>query len=352
MKPIIPARSPSTSITKRPSASGSASERSISSRIEASSVAVARPRNGSTSSWPREAGEEVDVLGRGSSDRDAHAGCGSPPAEPHGARAERDAAEDQHEPAELGHRDRLAEEEDAVDERERRQQVRDERASATGRGSRASGRGRAARAPCRGSASAATERDRLPARQRRSGSSVERERQQQERGRRSSRPPRAPGPPTDMRRLGDRCRRRRRRSRTGPPRACPPPPTSRRAGRRRRASRRRRARPGRRRAAGRVDALARQRTRIASSATKIGTVAFADRGHAGVDVLLAPGDQRERDRGVERAEHEPRAPGAAQLAAAVSRPRWISDEAEQERRREQEPQLDHRAPARGRARRP
>ena len=46
-----------------------------------------------------------------------------------------------------------------------------------------------------------------------------------------------------------------------------------------------------------------------------------DGGEAGVDVLLAPGDQPERERGVQDAEHEAVPPRAAQLAEArVSRP--------------------------------
>ena len=41
---------------------------------------------------------------------------------------------------------------------------------------------------------------------------------------------------------------------------------------------------------------------MASAATKIGTVAFSDRRDAGVDLRLAPRDERERHRGVDGAE--------------------------------------------------
>ena len=54
-----------------------------------------------------------------------------------------------------------------------------------------------------------------------------------------------------------------------------------------------------------------------------------DRGEAGVDVLLAPGDQPERQRCVERAEDEAVAPGAAQLA----RPRGCGRAARRRSRR-------------------
>ena len=46
-----------------------------------------------------------------------------------------------------------------------------------------------------------------------------------------------------------------------------------------------------------------------------------DPGDARVDVLLAPADQPERDRGVDRAEHDGGAPGRAQVGGRAARAR-------------------------------
>ena len=79
------------------------------------------------------------------------------------------------------------------------------------------------------------------------------------------------------------------------------------------------------------------RNQSASSAMKSGRLEFATAGHARVDVLLAPGDQRERHRRVHHAEHEPAPPDGAQLARPRAPPRVTtrkpssSDEGDQRR---------------------
>ena len=79
-----------------------------------------------------------------------------------------------------------------------------------------------------------------------------------------------------------------------------------------------------------------------SIALKIGTVEFATAAIARVDVLLAPRDQRERDRAVDDADREPVHPAARTSASAARKPCVATRNAAEEERREREPELHHR----------
>ena len=105
-KRIVPARSPSTSMTKTPNASGSASERSISARISSRPFARTAARNGSTSSCVTSSTRKSASSARARRIDDAHAGrLLRTHAEEALSGRERGARDDQREPGEHRGRD-------------------------------------------------------------------------------------------------------------------------------------------------------------------------------------------------------------------------------------------------------
>ena len=69
---------------------------------------------------------------------------------------------------------------------------------------------------------------------------------------------------------------------------------------------------------------------------------ICDRGDARVDVLLAPRDQRERDRAVDDAEPEALPAEPSHVGYRRRRPSLSRQDSEDERRRDHEPEHDHR----------
>ena len=329
---IDPAGCPSTSITKRPNASGSASERSISASSASRSEARPAARNGATSSCV-------------TSERRKSTSPGPRPAVAHRGHATLTRPEPIATPARIstspaerraGHR--LVEQHRAVGERGHRQQVGDE--------ARAGGAveaehpveddlgERGADEPERGDRG-----DRLPAR-RRGRKPEERERREQhERGQHRGGGEHGPG-----REVADALARVEVRGRVGD--------------RREDDGERARDRPP---AAGRVEAGEHRDAdephhdpgRLEARDPLLGPVVqreqddedrhrrVRDRRDPRVDVLLAPGDQRERQRRVREPEHDADAPDPAQLRERLAPAHLRGEVAEQQRHREEEPQLDH-----------
>ena len=315
-KASVPACSPSTSITKRPWSSGSSSERRTSSRSSSRPRGETAAMNGSTSSCSARSTRKSTSAAAARRRRNpspssigAHAGgaAGSASDSASALRPRRSRRAPAPDPSATPARMRtspsaafsvtvLVQDENAVDERDRREQVGDER--------------RPRRAVALEQAVEEEQRDRGPEDAERDdgadglqardcvGPLHDREREQDERAGRAR-----DGRDHERRacrrscagRSGSRThtRTRRRRSRASPRR-----PTSRPRGGGRRARRRRRGRRGSPHRRSAAHALARvEPEREQDDEDRHGRV--GDRRDAGVDVLLAPRDQDERERRVQ-----------------------------------------------------
>ena len=130
-KPMVPAASPSASITNRPKSCGSRSDRSISAATVSRSFAVTAPRNGSTSSWDISSATKSPSSARprriATPTLPADLGHLRLPARKlDDAGSEGDTDEDEGQTPDRGDGHTLAEEDRPVDERNRRNEVGDQ----------------------------------------------------------------------------------------------------------------------------------------------------------------------------------------------------------------------------------
>ena len=318
-KRIVPASSPSTSITKTPNASGSSSERSISARISSRSFEPHRGEERLDVLVRHELDEEVGVIRAGTPDRDGHAAlsCACTP-KSRCPEARMTPTRIRVSPASAIALMVSSEQHCTVGDCEARHQVRDERQAATAEQPQHAeeeelsekGRDQREREKSCKRRRARRLRRRIGDRERK-----EHDRPDDHRPRSEDRPRRVVDVELAVDATG--CVRQRRRGRR---RACPtiahaPPsgwtpvmsitPT---------------------RPIASPTICAPRSARAAGSAapriaTKIGTDDWAIAGDARVDVRLAPRDERQRDRGVHGAENEARAPRAAELRRPPRLPR-------------------------------